>query len=51
MAAWRVRYTSPCGLNTESPNAVVQAGFGFGFGRKLGVWQVFEDGGVVELGR
>jgi hypothetical protein len=51
MAAWRVRYTSPCGLPTESPNAVVQAGFGFGFGRKLGVWQVFEDGSAVEVGR
>lgn len=51
MATWRVKYTSPCGLNTESPNAVVQAGFAFGFGRKLGCWQVWEDGALTELGR
>lgn len=51
MAAWRVKYTSPCGLPTESPNAVVQAGFALGFGRKLGVWQVFKNGAAIEVGR
>lgn len=51
MAAWRVQYFSACGLNTSSPNAVLQAGFAFGFGRKLGVWQVWEDGALTELGR
>ena len=51
MATWRVQYFSPCGLNTSSPNAVLQAGFAFGFGRKLGVWQVWEDGALTELCR
>jgi phage N-6-adenine-methyltransferase len=48
MAGWRVRYVSPCGLPTDSPNAVVQAGFGLGVPR--GVWQICEDGAVVRLG-
>ena len=51
MASWRIQYISPCGLNVTSPNSVVQAGFAFGFGRKLGVWQVWGDGALTELGR
>lgn len=49
IAAWRVEYASPCGSRTDSPGPVVQAGFGFGLGRKVGVWQVWENGDLTPV--